>query len=183
MLRVCLRCYAKLTGIRLVSSRDRCVLGSRETRGVIFLADDKLAEDTLPKQFRGDKFATTIREVVSAVRTHLGELPVESPTEAVLDLAVECFVDKLNLQLKTIWLTGFGSLAPGFHDDANTVRSANAFGHKVTYDTAKASSAAEIELRAIVQQIPKLRADREKEILRGLLDLLMEAQGQAQSIS
>jgi hypothetical protein len=67
---------------------------------IVFLADDKLTEDSLPKQFKGDKFATTIREVVNAIKAHLSESP---DTHVVMqpELICEFRVDKARRPLRS----------------------------------------------------------------------------------
>lgn len=151
---------------------------------IVYLADDKLTEDNLPKQFRGDKFASTIREVVDAVKVHLSELTEPSQTEAIVYLAIESFLDKLSLQFKTIRFLGFGTLAPSFsREPTASLRSTNAFGERVSYDTTKPKLEAESELRAVIKRIAHFRQRREREIVKTLLALFTEVQGQAQSIS
>jgi hypothetical protein len=151
---------------------------------VMYLADDKLTEDHLPKEFVGDKFARTIREVVDAVKIYVSQPPETSQTEAIFCLAIVAFLDKLTLQFRTNWFLGFGSLPPGFGEESGpSVRSTNAFGHRISYDPTKPKVDAASELRAVIKQIPSFRQAKEQEIQKTLLNLFSEAQGHAQSIS
>jgi hypothetical protein len=151
---------------------------------VVYLADDKLTEDDLPRQFVGDKFASTIREVVDAVKIHVSQPPETSQTEAIFSLAIESFLDKLTLQFKTHWFLGFGTLAPGLGREPNaSVRSANAFGERVSYEPTKPRVDATSELRAVIKRIANFRERRKRKIEKTLLTLFTGVQGQAQSIS
>ncbi len=64
---------------------------------VTYLADDHLTEPDLPKQFQGDKWASSIREVVAAVKLYLGEVAQderETPT-LVGQMTIGAFVELL----------------------------------------------------------------------------------------
>jgi TIR domain-containing protein len=191
-IRRCTACVLIATPNSLDSAWCQAELGAFWGIGqpvIVYLADESLSEDKLPKQFHGDKFARTIREVVTAVKARDGEVsnaseqPESLPVEAVLSLAVEAFLNRLTYRFKTVWFTGFGSL-PGLLDkSSSTLRSANAFGTEVSYDTGRPGEEAEPELKALVAQIVNVRRKKEREIREGLLGLFMEVQGQSQSIS
>lgn len=151
---------------------------------IVYLAGEQLTEENLPKQFKGDKFATSIREVVDAMKIHLDEVTESSKTDAIFGLAIEAFLVRLNLQFKTNWFLGFGTSLPGFgREAAPSLRSTNAFGEEVSYDTAKPIAEAEIELKNIIKKAAFLRKEREQRIQETLLVLFAEVQGQSQSIS
>ena len=149
---------------------------------IVYLTDDGLTEDKLPKQFKGDKFASTIREVVVAAKLYAGQSPERLQIEAVYGLAVEAFLNKLTYRLKSVWFAGFGNLFPGLNEEPTTVRWTNAFGKRVRYDAAQVNSNTESELKALVAQIAGLRRRREREIRKGLIGLFVDTQGQSQII-
>jgi hypothetical protein len=150
---------------------------------IVYLADDKLTEDKLPKQFVGQKFATTIKEVVEAVKLNLSKSTGTSQAEEIFGLAIEAFLDKLNLQFKTNSFGGFGTVLPGVFDEKPHLRWTNAFGQQVSYDTTKLKSEAESDLRALTRKIADFRQRREQQIKKTRLNLFAEVQSRAQSIS
>jgi hypothetical protein len=150
---------------------------------IVYLADDKLTADELPKQFVGQKFATTIKEVVEAVKLHLSKSTASSQAEEIFGLAIEAFLDKLNLQFKTNSFGGFGTLLPGLLDEKPNLRWTNAFGQLVSYDTTKPKSEAESDLRALIRKVAGFRQRREQQIKKTLLDRFAQVQSRSQSIS
>jgi hypothetical protein len=48
---------------------------------ILYRADPNLTEDTLPEQFKGDKYATKMRDVVESVKFHLDETKHTSPAD------------------------------------------------------------------------------------------------------
>jgi hypothetical protein len=183
MLGLCLYRYAEIARVRMCQAEIGAFWGLGRPV-VVYLADSKVTEDDLPKQFVGDKFASTIREVVDAVKIYVSQPLETSQTEAIFSLAIESFLDKLTLQFKTNWFLGFGTLAPGFGAERNaSVRSANAFGQRISYDPAKPKVDATSELRLVIKRIATFKERREREIEKTLLTLFTEVQGQAQSIS
>lgn len=152
---------------------------------VVYLAEDPPTKLKMPEQFTGDKFATTIREVVEAVKVHLSKAAGPAPAEAVSLLACGAFVDKLNLQFKTNWFLGFGSSKPSLSgkEPGRSMRSTNAFGEQVVSDTGKPGAAAAQEFSLLVKKIADLHVRRRREITSTLLGLFAQVQGQAQSVS
>lgn len=53
---------------------------------VVYLADGKLDEEEIPRQFQGDKWATTTRELVEAVKRHLRNVTTISPVDRPANL-------------------------------------------------------------------------------------------------
>jgi hypothetical protein len=114
---------------------------------------------------------------------HLSKSTGTSQTEAIFGLAIEAFLDKLRLQFEPIRYFGFGHPAPGSWKEGPNLRWTNAYGQQVSYDTTKPRPEAEADLRALIRRVATLRQRREHEIIKTLLSLFKEVQGQAQYIS
>ena len=150
---------------------------------ILYLADDALPIDQLPRQFTGDKFATTIREVVESARHHLAHGAGLSSVEAVAQLACNAFGDKLSLALSEGRFLGFGSTLPFGFTPSAAVRSFNAFGRTVGYRMDATGPQAAEELATLIQQLGDLRARRLREISADLDHDFTQVQAQAERIA